>query len=145
MVPSCARTGRGVQGPNGMASKPPRAPGHRRVFSESAVGYAPLRSEDGADQDWKQPVRAMSPPATALELVEEGLDSPSSCEAPSETRHSLGEEATAQAGSRLLASLRVPRSFGLAALCALGACMLVTPLVFDSAVTGDALWGPFAR
>jgi hypothetical protein len=59
--------------------------------------------------------------------------------------HSAASAPQLHDGTRLLQSLVVPPRMCCAFFCLLFAQALVIPLVFSDAVTGDALWGPFAR
>jgi len=59
--------------------------------------------------------------------------------------HSAASAPQLHDGTRLLQSLVVPPRMCWAFFCLLAAQALVLPLVFSDAVTGDALWGPFAR
>ena len=147
----------------------PRRFAHRRVLSESAAagrGYTALGGV--SESDWpawssllptalqpKPHSRAPSfaePPLPRLEEHGGSGDSsgpPSSTgdneEALSPPRHLKAPSPHPDDGTRLWQSLAVPRRTAAAAACVLCALALVTPLVFSDAMTGDALWGPFAR
>lgn len=149
----------------------PRRFAHRRVLSESAAagrGYAPLSGVSEPTGDWSlfaftqalagQPHHSRAPsfvePLPRLEEHGGSGDSsgpPSSTGENDETPEHLPEVRRKAAqqrlddGTRLWQSLAVPRHTAAAAACVLCALALVTPLVFSDAVTGDALWGPFAR